>query len=98
MQLVCLLYVLLRNNGENFKLENITDDTLILYALLIEHIFSYCASIFRAIDIERNGKMDVNGIMRAKTETILSYIEIFYDCIIFGFALNFFMNAELNDE
>ena len=38
--------------------------------------------------------MDLNGIYRAPKEYILQVIEIFIDCIIFGFAINSMMKQD----
>ena len=79
-------------SGQNIQFEDseriLTQDKIILVTLIVEHIFSYCASIFRNWDIERNGKMDVNGIVRAPTESMLANIEVFFDSIIFGYTVN----------
>ena len=45
-------------------------------------------AFFREIDIDRNGKIDINGVYRAKIEYYLHLIEIIIDCIIMGFAFN----------
>jgi len=62
---------------------------LIMIVLMCEHIFSYCAGIFRNWEIEKYGKLDINGIVRAKKESMLSTFEIFLDCIIFGYSTNY---------
>jgi len=34
-----------------------------------------------------NGKADINGVFRAKTEWRLQVFEVFMDCVIFGYTL-----------
>jgi len=60
---------------------------MIINILLIEHVFSYLAGIFRNWEIARYGKTDMNGIMRAPKETLLSTLQIFVDCILFGWSI-----------
>ena len=71
----------------------LAQDKFILITLVVEHIFSYCSSMFRNWDIERNGQMDVNGIYRAPTESMLANIEVFFDSIIFGYTVNHMFNT-----
>ena len=68
-----------------------SDDKIILVALILEHIFAYLSGFFRKWEIEKYGQMDLNGIYRAPKEYILQVIEIFIDCIIFGFSINSMM-------
>ena len=44
--------------------------------------------IFRDRDIKRNGKLDVNGVMRAPVESLLKSLEVFIDCVLCGYVLN----------
>ena len=60
---------------------------MIIWVLFVEHIVFYAAGVFRRYDIENFGRPDINGIMRAPRERILSTIEIFVDCIIFGYII-----------
>jgi len=60
---------------------------MIIHILLFEHIFSYLIGIFRDWEIANYGKTDVNGIKRAPKETIFQTIEIFVDCILFGWTI-----------
>lgn len=43
--------------------------------------------MFRNYDIKHNGKADINGIFRAKTESFLKNIETFGDCMLFGYVV-----------
>jgi hypothetical protein len=52
-----------------------------------EHVLSYICQIFREYDIRLNGKPDVNGVPRAKRESLLKTIETFYDCLLLGYSL-----------
>lgn len=69
-------------------------------ALVCEHIFAYICIYFRKWEIQRYGVMDINGTYRAPKEYILQTIEIFADCMIFGFTINHIVDiAEvLHDE
>lgn len=51
-----------------------------------EHFLFYCVGIFRHFDIKKNGKVDINGVLRAPCESILHSIEVFVDCILIGFV------------
>ena len=65
--------------------------------MLIEHICSYSAGMFRVYDIAKNGKVDINGVKRAPRESILNNIEVFFDCILFGYIIKLMMDQE-SDE
>jgi hypothetical protein len=69
MQIFSSLAVLININY--FKYEQVKGSNAIFIALLLEHIFSYISTLFRAWEIDHKGKMDVNGIMRGPKETIL---------------------------
>ena len=64
---------------------------------MIEHIFSYISANYRKWEIARYGIQDVNGIFRAQKEYILSLIQIFVDCIIFGFCINYLNQLKSED-
>ena len=55
---------------------------------------------FRKWEIQRYGVMDINGIYRAPKEYILQTVEIFIDCMIFGFSINHIIDNKefLHDE
>jgi hypothetical protein len=55
--------------------------------LFIEHIASYCIEIFRRYDIEKNGKIDINGVPRAKTESLLNTFQYFIVCFLIGYII-----------
>ena len=55
--------------------------------MLIEHIASYLIELFRRYDIAKNGQMDINGVPRAKTESILATIQYFFICFLIGYIL-----------
>ena len=42
-----------------------------MYMLFVEHLISYGCAYFRYRDIAKNGRMDMNGVIRAKNELIL---------------------------
>lgn len=65
------------------------NNVAISFVLMGEHVFAYCTGIYRNWEIEHYGKLDINGILRAKTESMLSTFEIFLDCIIFGYSANY---------
>ena len=94
MQFMCLIMIIFFLDGEDHsvKKELLASSNAILIALVAEHIFSYGAGIFRSWEIEHYGHMDVNGVMRAQKESFLSTIEIFIDCLIMGYSLNYLNN------
>ena len=55
--------------------------------MIFEHLFSYACHMFRLHEIQKNGYPDVNGILRAPIESILSTVETFFDCLLFGYTL-----------
>lgn len=64
----------------------------------LEHIFSYACAFYRKNDIYKNGKYDINGIKRAVNESKLGSIQFFIVCIIIGFTVNFFLDADTIEE
>jgi hypothetical protein len=70
------------------KLPAHTKSDTVMYVLIVEHIFAYFSGIFRNWEIKHFGKIDVNGVARAQVETFLKTIEVFIDCIIFGYTMN----------
>lgn len=93
MQFMCLLifiFIIEFDQSEIVKTDTdkIAESNEIMVALILEHVFSYIAGIFRQWEINRYGKVDINGVFRAKKESFLSTVEIFIDCIIFGFSIN----------
>jgi len=65
--------------------------------MLIEHFCAYSAGVFRNYDIAKNGTVDVNGVKRAPRESFLNNIEVFFDCILFGYIIKLMMDQE-SDE
>ena len=59
----------------------------IFTALLIEHVASYFIELFRRYDIKYNGKLDINGVPRAKSESFLATLQYFYICFLIGYIL-----------
>jgi len=59
--------------------------------LLIEHILSFAASVFRDWEIKTNGRPDVNGVMRGPIETMFMNFEQFVDCILFGYIIKHYI-------
>ena len=62
--------------------------------MLLEHIFAYIASNYRKWEIARYGAQDSEGIFHAPKEQVLSKLQIFVDCIIFGFCINYVLQME----
>ena len=65
---------------------------LIMIVLVFEHIFAYCSHLFRVWEIENYGKVDINGVSRAKKEMVLKTFEVFFDCLIIGYTINHFFS------
>jgi len=59
----------------------------IFSALLIEHVASYFIELFRRYDIKYNGRLDINGVPRAKSESFLATLQYFYICFLIGYIL-----------
>ena len=59
-------------SDEHIDVKIQTENThAILTVLLIAHIFSYVTQLYRNWEIEQYGKLDINGVSRAKKEFIL---------------------------
>jgi len=43
--------------------------------------------MFRVREIKKHGKPDVNGVLGARNEKIMSTIEQFLDCILTGYII-----------
>ena len=101
MQMMCILFFYFLEQNYESKIEgglhSLDTALYILGALFAEHIFSYTTGYFRKWEIEHYGKLDVNGIMRAQKESFLATAEIFIDCLIMGYSLNFFYNMSRED-
>lgn len=59
----------------------------IFAGLMIEHVSSYFIELFRRYDIEKNGVLDINGVPRAKFESLLATLQYFFICFMIGFIL-----------
>ena len=77
-----LIMIYQRNQAQSTDLFN----RALMIVLMVEHIVFYIAGIYRGYDIKKNGKLDLDGIMRAPTESRLHSIEIFADCLMIGFV------------
>ena len=64
----------------------------VMIVMVFEHIFAYCSHLFRVWEIENYGMVDINGVSRAKKESALKTLEVFIDCLIFGFTFNHFFS------
>lgn len=64
-------------------------NTNIMIVLGFEHIFSYICEWYRRYEIKQSGLPDINGILRAKNEFILSSIQILFDCLIIGYMFKY---------
>ena len=69
----------------------------LMYILLVEHICSYAVTVFREYDIRKNGKIDINGVLRAPRESLLANFEIFFDCILFGYTIKLMYDQDMDD-
>ena len=63
---------------------------IIMYCLIIEHIFALLLGVFRQWEIRKSGKFDQDGVLRGKYESMLKTVEIFFDCILVGFTIKHF--------
>ena len=55
--------------------------------LATEHIGSYFIEIFRRNEIDKKGRFDVHGTMRAPIESNLALLQYFYVCFMIGFIV-----------
>ena len=46
-------------------------------------------------EIKREGQLDVYGVKRARKEQLLKNFQIFFDCILFGFTMDFLLTGGL---
>ena len=67
---------------------------IIFLALTIEHCCSLVISIFRQWDIATNGKLDINGVPRAKTESTIELVQIFVACLLTGYTIRFLASLD----
>jgi len=58
-----------------------------MFFLFLEHIISYFSNIYREYEIEHYGQPDVNGVYRAKKESLMRTIEVLFDCILVGWII-----------
>jgi hypothetical protein len=65
-----------------------------MIALMAEHIFSCCCAYYRSYEIDRNGKIDINGVKRAPNELFVGNIQFFIACMIIGFTMNHFLRDD----
>lgn len=96
-QIFSLVIVFLHTNGylsgyvDTEKISKDLKDTgstnFLIAMLFAEHILSWLITKFRHYDIEKNGRMDINGVKRAYHELKLSSIQFFISCIILGFTI-----------
>jgi hypothetical protein len=89
MQILCTITVLAYANALGQKLEG---SSAIFTAFFLEHTFSYAFTVFRDWEIERHGKLDLNGVLRGPKEAIIKPIQILLDCLLTGFSMNYLMN------
>ena len=98
-QILCLIvtwmvhsiFTPVRKNTDNFHYKDL------FVVLLIEHICSYLAGIYRKYDIGKNGMIDINGVLRAQNESLLANLEIFFDCILFGYTIKLMYDQDIDD-
>lgn len=100
-QIFCLLFVFFFTNGMMLhydksldnrnnltkELKDSENSNFIMLTLLVEHMLSWLIVKFRHYDIEKNGRIDINGVKRAPNELRLSNFQFFVSCIILGFTL-----------
>ena len=90
MQIICWCVIKFYFGVE--EANNHTDiSNIIMWALIVEHLFSYSSGVFRQWEIRKNGMLDRDGILRGKYESIMKSVNIFFDCVLVGYALKHFM-------
>jgi uncharacterized membrane protein SpoIIM required for sporulation len=60
----------------------------IFWVLMGMHIASYCISFFRRQETLRRGQPDINGVLRARWESIFTTLEVIVSAIVVGFIFN----------
>ena len=86
---LCMFYYLQNKSG----FDSDGQVQILFMMLLIEHIFVYFSQLYRVREIAKRGKLDFNGIRRAKNESMLKTMQIIYDCIVLGYALNYWLTG-----
>lgn len=66
----------------NFGLTQRAFTEMMIFILLVEHIFSYCSGIFKDWELKTRGEVNEKGIETAKIGSILYWVEIVVDIII----------------
>ena len=97
MQIMCLIGMFIieeRLNWYDYDRPEIRENFYLCIILLGEHLFSYICTYYRKQELLQRGQPDVNGILRAKNESILGTIEIFVDCILFGYIIKYLVETE----
>lgn len=104
MQLLCsaILYYLQNKDHHDNILDSFTSDkfstNFIMYLLFVEHLISYGCAYYRYADIAKNGKMDLNGVIRAKKELSLQNFQLFVTCIIIGYTVKHLLEMSTTDQ
>jgi hypothetical protein len=97
MQILCLFGIFVIEeylDWYNFEKSHPIESFYICIVLACEHIFSYVCTFYRKKELLLRGQPDVNGILRAKNESMLGTIEIFIDCILFGYIIKYLIETE----
>jgi hypothetical protein len=99
MCLICFTFVFEQKMPPEYHMnkEAHAKSNLILFSLVVEHIFAYFSGLFRVWEIKHYGKLDINGVARAQKETFLKTFEVFMDCLIFGFTINHIFSLSWKD-
>ena len=74
--------------------ENETGNIYLILLLLIEHIVSFSAGIFRDWEIKNKGRADLNGVIRGPIESFLMNVEQFLDYTLFGFIIKHYLELK----
>jgi hypothetical protein len=77
-----------------FDVPKIPENRWICVALAVEHILSYASMYYRINEIKHFGRPDVNGVLRARNESIFGTIEVFFDCMLFGYIIKFLAEVD----
>ena len=97
MQIICLFGIFTIEefmNWHDFDNPHISENRYICIVFACEHLFSYVCTFYRKNEIQLRGVPDINGILRAKNESILGTIEIFIDCMFFGYVIKYLVETE----
>lgn len=81
----------------NFGLTQLEFTEMIIFILLVEHIFSYISAFFKTWELATYGVPNEKGIEVAKIGSILYWVEIIVDVLVIILIIIHFANLDGSD-